>query len=89
MMLAKFFRYTLSLSKKLTSKNQFASAKLLLFYMYKFNVETWKMFIIWVLYQCYFATFEQNSFRNIQKLCNFSCMSYYMCKRRRQIHNFY
>jgi len=40
MMLAKFFRYTLSLSKKLTSKNQFASAKLLLFYMYKFNVET-------------------------------------------------
>jgi len=39
MMLAKFFRYALSLSKKFTSKNQFASAKLLLFYIYKFKVQ--------------------------------------------------
>jgi len=69
--------------QKLTIKNQFALAKLLLFYIYKFNVQMWKMFIIWVLCQCYFATFEQNSFRIIQKRYNFRCMSYYMCKLRR------
>jgi len=39
MMLAKFCGYALSFSKKLTSKNQFASAKLLLFYIYMFNVQ--------------------------------------------------
>jgi len=49
MILAKFFRYALSLSKKFTSKNQFASAKLLLFYIYKLKYKCEKC----SLFECF------------------------------------
>jgi len=49
-------------------------------YIYKSNVQMWKMWTNWMLCQCYFATFKQNSIRIIQKLHAFGCKSYFMCE---------
>jgi len=79
MMLAKFFGYVLSLSKiTYQQKSVRISQTFFAIYVYKFNVQMWKMWIIWVLCRCYFATFTQNSIRIIQKYYAFSCKSYFM-----------
>ena len=52
-------------------------------YVYKFTAQMWKMWIILMFFQYYFALFEQNSIRIIQNVYNFSCKSYFMCKLRR------
>jgi len=45
MMLANFWGMLFRCQKWLFRKNQFASAKLFLFYIYNFNVQMWKMLI--------------------------------------------
>jgi len=81
-MLAKLFGYVLSLSTITYQQNSVRTSQTFfaMYTAYKFNVQMWKMWTIWGLFQCYFATFKQKSIRIIQKLCSFGCKSYFMCK---------